>query len=284
MDNNSNLPLVSIVIPSFNKVDLLLEMVDCIIGQTYKQWELLIIDDGSTEDNVVKIRALNDDRITIIERNRHPKGGQTCRNIGFEKSKGKYIIFFDADDLLSQDCLKQRVEFMEKNLNLDFSVFPAASFNDKNELANVKATMGLSRPDEDALTSLLSGRFQFAVWTNIYKKESLVKASICWDENVLVYQDFDFNLSTLLAGLKYDFDTDAKCDYYYRVFYSSDTVFSKFTPDKLLSTERLVEKTLDRLSNSVDYNQRKKERDLSLNRFGGVFHDTSYRYVQASGR
>lgn len=257
--NNNLLPLVSIVIPSYNKVDLLMEMVDCVRNQSYGHWELIIVDDGSTEDNVNRAKALNDNRIKVMERDRLPKGGQTCRNIGFENSTGKYVIFFDADDLLSCNCLEQRVQFMEGNPDLDFSVFPATSFVNQKDIKSLGPTMGLPRPGEDALTSLLSGRFQFAVWTNIYKRESLERKGIRWDEDVLVYQDFDYNLAAILSSLKFGFDNDGECDYYYRVSYSSDTVFSKFTPQKLSSTERLVEKTISLLYNRADYAQRKEE-------------------------
>ena len=74
------MPKVSIVIPSYNTSTLLKKMVDCILAQNYNDWELLIVDDVSTDDTVAMLNAYSDNRIKTIIRSRLPKGGQTCRN------------------------------------------------------------------------------------------------------------------------------------------------------------------------------------------------------------
>lgn len=87
--------MISIIIPTFGNVVLLTDMVNSIIQQTYNNWELLLIDDGSSEKDFIKISELckTDKRIILLRRNREPKGAQTCRNIGIEQSKGDYIVF-----------------------------------------------------------------------------------------------------------------------------------------------------------------------------------------------
>ena len=122
--------IVSIVIPNFNNTQYLKEIVDCIKRQTFLDWELIVVDDVST-DNSYEFAlelAISDSRITVLQRDRLPKGGQTCRNIGLKNAKGKYVIFLDSDDLISDNCLKQRVEFMQNNLDIDFGIFKAHSF------------------------------------------------------------------------------------------------------------------------------------------------------------
>ena len=124
--------MISIVIPVFNQPEYVRSMIDSIINQSYKDWELLLIDDGSDEAtiSILKEFAVVDDRISLFQRPKYaPKGAQTCRNIGLSKAKGEYIIFYDSDDILYQDALQQRIKFMQDNLDIDFAVFPFSAFS-----------------------------------------------------------------------------------------------------------------------------------------------------------
>ena len=91
-------PLISVVIPTYNKSSYLIEMLRTIKEQTYNNWELLIVDDGSDEIEYEKVNEFvsDDERIKLMKRNREPKNGDTCRNIGMEQARGKYIIIFDS--------------------------------------------------------------------------------------------------------------------------------------------------------------------------------------------
>lgn len=91
--------LVSIIMPAFNSENFISSSIDTVVGQTYKNWELLIIDDGS-KNNLTKIISeyLKDSRIKIYN-NINEKGAANCRNYGLELAKGKWIAFLDSDDL-----------------------------------------------------------------------------------------------------------------------------------------------------------------------------------------
>lgn len=123
-------PLVSIIIPSYNKASLLMEMVRSIINQTYTNWELIIVDDGSDNENysIVQDYILQDERCSLIRRFREPKNGNTCRNIGIELAKGDYLVIFDSDDLITTSCLDVRVKFMLSHPDCDYASFPYAFF------------------------------------------------------------------------------------------------------------------------------------------------------------
>ena len=98
------MPILSVIIPCYNNGNLLKEMIDCCIQQTFDDWELIIVDDQSTDNftqKLVKDYVAKENRIKFLIRNRLPKGSVTCRNIGLYSSLGKYIIHFDADDLIS---------------------------------------------------------------------------------------------------------------------------------------------------------------------------------------
>ena len=126
--------IITIIIPLFNSQNVLKDTLDSVLAQTYKDWECLIIDDGSTDNSVqiAKEFQKTDKRIKFHSRLHYtkPKGVSSCRNIGIENAKGKFVIFLDSDDILSKDCLKNRIEFFRDSSNIDFAVFCMGSFNE----------------------------------------------------------------------------------------------------------------------------------------------------------
>lgn len=252
--------LVSIVIPSYNKSDLLIEMIESIINQTYPFWELIIVDDGSDNENFQKVHSFigTDKRITHIRRNREPKNGDTCRNIGMEMARGKYIIIFDSDDLISPKCLEKRVEYMETHSEYDYASFPYAVFNDGDSQSLESPKKYFKEVAENnILTFFLKGDYPFTVWSNIYKRESI--QNIKWDENIYVYQDFDFMVTSALAGLRHGYCNSA-IDYYYRQFSDGSNVCGNFvSKQKCDSTLYLFNKTLCQLEKRDDSNVRKRQ-------------------------
>jgi glycosyltransferase involved in cell wall biosynthesis len=91
-------PRVSIVMPAFNRADLIVESVRSVIAQTFAEWELIIVDDGSTDDSVARVEALAEPRIMVI---RQPRTGNVARlrNLGIAAARGDYVAFLDSDDL-----------------------------------------------------------------------------------------------------------------------------------------------------------------------------------------
>ncbi len=209
--------IVSIVVPFFNRSKLVCGTISYIVGQTYSDWELIIVDDGSEEKEyqTVKTECEKDHRIRIERRpESRIKGAQSCRNIGLELAMGEYIIFFDSDDYVPNYCLEQRVSFMEQHPDLDFAVFPYAEFVDNPYSPE---TIGGLRYYEDDLREFVARRLPFMVWSNIYKTESLRNNNIQWDTNLKSLQDAHFNISVLCAGLKYDYAEKCLIDYYNRI-------------------------------------------------------------------
>lgn len=127
---------ISIVIPSYNRADVISETLDSLLLQSYMDWECIIVDDGSTDNTkIVVSRYLQDKRFSFYDRPQTMlKGANSCRNFGFEKSKGKYIKFLDSDDLLTDDCLQKQVSVMEKNPNIKLCLSYGQYFNDKTKV------------------------------------------------------------------------------------------------------------------------------------------------------
>ncbi|MCL6261229.1 glycosyltransferase family 2 protein [Aquiflexum sp. TKW24L] len=107
----------SIVIPTFNCADFIRETVEMVRGQCFGDWELVMVDDGSTDETweILKQLVSTDTRIKIDQRPKsRSKGPSACRNIGVENSKGQYTAFLDADDAWSVDRLQHAYTFIQE--------------------------------------------------------------------------------------------------------------------------------------------------------------------------
>lgn len=103
--------MISIIIPVYNRKKLIVSAIESILHQTSKEWELIIVDDLSTDGTWNKISQYASDskgRIKVHQRNREPKGAPTCRNIGLELAKSDYVLFLDSDDILAPWCIETR--------------------------------------------------------------------------------------------------------------------------------------------------------------------------------
>lgn len=108
-------PLITIIVPCFNAQNTIKETIESVLKQTYKNYELLIINDGST-DNSVEVcssYAHSDNRISIISINNH--GVSVARNTGIQHAQGEYIAFLDSDDLWQPNKLEQQINFMNSH-------------------------------------------------------------------------------------------------------------------------------------------------------------------------
>jgi teichuronic acid biosynthesis glycosyltransferase TuaG len=109
--------LVSIILPAYNAQLYIEEAMRSVLEQSYRYWELIVINDGSSDDTATIIRRFVDERITIIDQSN--QGVSVARNVGIERARGEYITFLDADDVLPLDSIEMRVEYLEKNITID---------------------------------------------------------------------------------------------------------------------------------------------------------------------
>ena len=119
----NNKPLVSVIIPNYKRVIELKRSIISVINQSYKNLEILVIDDCSPNINKIKelINSLKDIRIVLIKQKEN-KGGGAARNRGILTAKGKYIAFLDSDDTLDEENINQKVKIAE-NFKKDFLIY-----------------------------------------------------------------------------------------------------------------------------------------------------------------
>lgn len=126
-------PLVSIIIPTYNVEAYVEEMLDSVLAQTFKNFEIICLDDGSTDKtpDIVEAYCRKDPRIRLIQNDNHHQAYE--RNRGIEMAEGKYIYYMDSDDILAPNCLSTIVGRAERE-NLDLLFFEATSFYESEEL------------------------------------------------------------------------------------------------------------------------------------------------------
>lgn len=112
-----SMSIVSIIMPYYNAANYIFETVECVINQTFKDWELLIVDDCSstpdTEEVLQNVKRM-DERIKVLRAEKNGGAGM-ARNIGIKEAKGRYLAFIDSDDWWYPTKLEEQLRFMEEN-------------------------------------------------------------------------------------------------------------------------------------------------------------------------
>jgi glycosyltransferase involved in cell wall biosynthesis len=134
MNNN---PKVSVVIPCFNNETTIIETLNCILNQEYKDIEVIIVNDGSKDNSkeVITDFIINKSNLNLINQNN--SGPSNSRNTGSETASGKYLLFLDADDLIAPSFIKKSVELLEKDEKLNIVYSKAEFFDAKKGIWNL---------------------------------------------------------------------------------------------------------------------------------------------------
>lgn len=229
-------PLVSVIMPCYNAEAYIKEAIKSVLNQTYQYLELLIINDGSTDQSARVIHSMQDDRIKYYAQTN--MGQAAASNFGIEKSKGKYIKFFDADDVMSH----RHIEFqMAKLAGSQTSVASCewGRFYDGNPISAIfrpESVWNDMGPLAWLKTSLSQKYDMMAAWLWLIPRALLEKAG-GWDERLSLNNDFEFSVRLLLQAEKVLFAPGAKI--YYRSGISStlsQVVSEKKFKEGLLST------------------------------------------------
>ncbi len=207
--------LVSILTPSFNREDVVAETLDSVLAQTWPQWEMLVVDDGSTDGTkqVVAEYAARDSRIRLFDRTWEPKGACSCRNEGVAMCGGDYVMFLDTDDLIDPWCLSQRVAEMERQPDLDFAIFPSLMFEKAPH--DLGLWWNIDKPVDE-----LHRQFRLdpiAQGTGVlWRKEAFQRVGM-WDQNLRIWQDVDLFLRAYIQDYRYAKFFDLPPDLHNRV-------------------------------------------------------------------
>lgn len=187
-------PLVSIIIPTYNRAQLIEETLDSILQQTYRNWECLVIDDDSTDntDEILEKYRSKDTRFKYLKSPNHrPKGGNSARNFGFEMSQGEFIHWFDSDDLMHKDNLKLKVNYLINNKDCDYCICKKVQFYEEdNKFYNQKNEKRL-KIAADVYEEYVLGKISILNVVPLWRKSALENKKL-YDEKIHQLQDLDF--------------------------------------------------------------------------------------------
>lgn len=179
---------VSVVIPTYNRAELLARSVESVQRQTYRKWEIIIVDDCSTDDTEQIVKDFEDYRIRYI-RNEKNLGAGASRNRGVELARYKYIAFQDSDDVWRCDKLEKQMEYMSIHYEYDMVYCSFLKhYSDGNEIIVPNRQTG--NRQGDMRTTLLINNM-IGTPTILIKKECFM---ICggFDEELRSIEDWDF--------------------------------------------------------------------------------------------
>lgn len=200
--------LISIIIPTYNRAHLISETLDSIIKQNYTNWECIVVDDGSTDntDEVLKKYCENDIRFQYHQRpSDRLKGANACRNYGFELSKGKYVKWFDSDDIMHPDFLEKQVDVLEQDKDLDFCVCLSLTFYENSKI--VTENNANRNLEHSLILGYLVKNHYFLTAAPLWKREYLEGKEL-FDESLFDSHESDFHLRMLLYYPKYVYTND----------------------------------------------------------------------------
>lgn len=186
---------ISIIIPTLNRAHLIGNTLDSILAQIYKNWECIVVDDGSTDytDELLEFYCKNDSRIQYHHRPKDRlKGANACRNYGFELSKGEYVNWFDSDDLMEPHCLQEKIISLFHSKD-DACVCNSYYFYDDNKELGI-TYKNLSN-SEDLLIDYLTGTININSQVILWKRSFVVDFE--FNENLHRAQELDFHFRIL---------------------------------------------------------------------------------------
>lgn len=189
--------LYSVIVPVYNAEKCLDESINSILKQTEKNFELILVDDGSTDNSLDILKKFSefDNRIIIIHKENG--GVSSARNAGINIAKGKYIVFVDSDDIVDKELLKV-METSSADLVM-------VGFNDYDTNKKVSATFleqseTYEVTNDEKIIHFIDSKYSSFVWGKRYKREIIIKNNIIFNINHRFSEDILFNNEYILKS------------------------------------------------------------------------------------
>ena len=240
-----NQALISVIIPVYNVEAYLRECVDSVLKQTHQNFEIILVDDGSTDSSgdICDEYAGDDERICVIHQKN--SGPSKTRNTGLENANGKYIYFLDSDDYIDNNALELLVNTAESN-NADLVFFDAHSFTDDgSEIKQgylVKETYE-AKSGYEILTELHNNKdYHCAIYLLLIKHQLLTDNEITFLESAYCSEDMLFTYQVYCSAQN---AVQCKNTLYHRRYRSGSIVTSKKSQRHFKSCRDVYEKIRD---------------------------------------
>jgi len=191
-----NSPLVSVIIPAYNQAEFLPNTIQSVLNQTYQNFEIIVVNDLSTDNTNEVMSQFTDPRITYIVHEKNQRLSAT-RNTGINASKGEIIFLLDADDLFHPEKLQTHVEFLEKHPEI------GVTYNARFELNHSSDTIReMWRPPLGVDLKDMVLAFPFSPSDTVVRRDWIFKVGL-FDPDVCTAEDTDFPCRLALAGCQF---------------------------------------------------------------------------------
>ena len=233
-ENILSLDLVSVIIPAYNVEQYLVRCVDSILNQCYRNLEIIIVDDGSTDNTlaVAKVLEKKDKRIKLIHQDN--KGLSEARNTGIMSATGEFIGFVDADDYIEKGMINGLLKNI-KETNADVSC-GRAFIHSRNGIVrhpnNNPKEVQVIIDKEKLIDSYLNGTITMAAWDKLYRKSALDNI---WFDRDTFNEDADFILKLCLGNKKFVCDTTK---YYHYVKRNEESLTGSIFNNRCFLTQK----------------------------------------------
>ena len=209
-------PTVSVVIPAYNAEGTLRRMLDSVLGQTWRQMQIILVDDGSTDGTLEAARAAaeNDPRLTVIAREN--LGVSSTRNAGLALCRGKYIRFVDADDTLPADSMEKMIRRAEQDGSELLIGGYDQYFGEKRSYHNLAGREDTVPCDGimDHLCGHANSYFYGVLWNKLFLRETVEREGCRFQEDLTWGEDFAFVMDYMAAVSRVSFMNESL--YHYR--------------------------------------------------------------------
>ena len=205
--------LVSILIPCYNSERFILDSINSLLKQDYENIEIIIVDDGSTDESLRIAESINDIRVHVYSQSN--SGACVARNFAFEKCHGDYIMYFDADDLINKSYVSSLVKCLRDANDLSIATGEWDRF--RTDLSEASFRKLSVYKDYDCGFNLLLDMWntgEMLTCSSYLVPRKLIEIVGGWDESVLKNQDGEFFSRILMTADKVYHTADAK--FYYR--------------------------------------------------------------------
>jgi glycosyltransferase involved in cell wall biosynthesis len=186
-------PFLSVIIPLFNKEKFIVDTLKSVLNQSYQDFEIIIIEDCSTDNSKTVIQEIHSEKIRMLEQAKN-SGLSASRNTGILHSNADYLVFLDADDILKTDYLKKIHSLIQ--------TFPEAALFATNyeEIYTLNNTISPTQNLQNTSDGILANYFESSLYQPLYIPSSLcVKKTVfdeigCFDTKITYGEDVDFNI------------------------------------------------------------------------------------------
>lgn len=189
-----HMPRVSVIIPTYNTAEYIPQAIESVLNQTYSDWELIVVNDGSTDSTASVMNQFDDPRVRYIYQTH--KGRSSARNTGIAHSLGEYLAFLDADDMYHPSKLEVQVAHLDHHSEIGLSYHSGVEIDEHGNPLRLRRS-----PVEVSLKDLLLG-FPFSM-NDFIVRRSWPEQVGGFDETLDVNEDRDFRLRLVLAGCRF---------------------------------------------------------------------------------